>query len=91
MTNPVNKAVTELKVLLATAASAAAGVAVAVLNVVAADPTTLLGATPDWLEFVLLAVVPPLATYVAGYLAPHTERPDLHPVPHTRNPLSPRN
>lgn len=89
MGNPVQSAIIETKVIVATATSAVVGVVVALLNTLSADPSTLLGLTPNWLEFVIVAAVPPAATYLAGYLAPHTERPDIHP--RTQNPLSPRN
>lgn len=86
-----DRAVTELKVIAATAASAAVGVGIAVLNAVSDNPG-LLGETPAVVEFAILALVPPLVTFLSGYAAPHSERPDLHPVrAATPNPLSPRN
>lgn len=73
MSNPINKAATELKVIAATAASAAVGVVVAVLNAVGADPG-LLGGIPAVAEFVIVALVPPVVAFLGGYAAPHTDR-----------------
>jgi hypothetical protein len=65
----------EAKVIASTAAAAAAGIGAAVLNDVQADHT-LLGGTPAWVQALLLVVAPPLATFLAGYQAPHTPRSD---------------
>jgi hypothetical protein len=64
----------EAKVAASTAASAAAGIGVAILNDIEADHS-LLGGTPAWLQALLLVVVPPLVTFLAGYQARHTPRP----------------
>lgn len=69
----------EAKVVAATATTAAAGIGVAVLNDVEADHS-LLGGTPSWLQALILVVVPPLATFLAGYQAKHTARPTDAPA-----------
>ncbi|WP_333771552.1 holin [Streptomyces sp. IBSBF 2435] len=66
----------EAKVAASTGAAAAFGIGAAVLNDVAADHT-LLGGTPAWAQALVLVVAPPLATFLAGYSAKHTPRPDL--------------
>lgn len=63
----------EAKVVASTAASAAAGIGVAVLNDVEADHS-LLGSTPAWMQALILVVVPPVATFISGYQAKHTAR-----------------
>lgn len=63
----------EAKVIASTAASAAAGIGVAVLNDVEADHT-LLGSTPAWAQALILVVVPPVAAFISGYQAKHTPR-----------------
>ncbi len=63
----------ETKVAHSTAASAVVGVAVAVLNDVEANHA-LLGSIPAPAQTVILAAVPPLATFLAGWLARHTPR-----------------
>jgi hypothetical protein len=65
----------EAKVIASTAASAAAGIGVAVLNDVEADHQ-LLGGTPAWAQALVLVLVPPLAAFLAGYQARHTPRED---------------
>lgn len=67
--------VIEVKVIASTAATAAAGIGVAVLNDVQADHS-LLGSTPAWLQAAILTVVPPAAAFLAGYRARHTPRPE---------------
>ncbi|WP_255951537.1 holin [Streptomyces odontomachi] len=66
-------AVIETKVKAATAASAAVGVVVAVLNAVTADGS-LLGPLPTWLQSVILAVAPAVLTFLSGWQAKHTVR-----------------
>lgn len=79
---PPVRAPVETKVTAATVASFAAGIAAAVLNAAVAD-TALLGAAPAWLQFLAVTVVPPAATFLAGYAAPPTPRPgaSTHPEP----------
>ncbi|MEU6015994.1 holin [Streptomyces sp. NPDC047515] len=63
----------ETKVKASTAATFGAGVAIAVLNDVQAD-SSLLGPLPAWLQAPLLALVPAVLTWLAGYQARHTPR-----------------
>lgn len=56
----------ESKVKASTVATVLASVAVAVLNGVAAD-STLLGPLPAPVQAVILLLIPPLATFLAGY------------------------
>jgi hypothetical protein len=66
----------EAKVIASTATTAAASIGVAVLNDVETDHA-LLGTTPAWLQALLIVVIPPVATFLAGWNAKHTPRPDL--------------
>ncbi|MER6103630.1 holin [Streptomyces sp. NPDC001832] len=63
----------EAKVKASTAGAFLAGLAVAVLNAVTAD-SSLLGPLPSWAQAPLLAVVPAVLTWLAGYQARHTPR-----------------
>ncbi|MFF2960484.1 holin [Streptomyces sp. NPDC057963] len=63
----------EAKVKASTAATFGVGVAIAVLNDVAAD-SSLLGPLPSWLQAPLLALVPAGLTWLAGYQARHSPR-----------------
>ena len=67
----------EHKVTATTGAAAAIGIAVAVLNGLA--DTSVLDAlhVPPVYQGIILAVIPPLLVLLAGFKAPHTERPDL--------------
>lgn len=58
--------VIESKVLASTGVAFAASVAVAVLNGMAAN-SQLLGGLPPAVQALILALVPPLLTFVAGY------------------------
>lgn len=66
----------ETKVKAATAVTVAVGLAIALLNAVAAD-STLLGPLPSWLQAPLLALVPAALTFLGGYQARHTPRSDV--------------
>ena len=68
----------EKKVQWSTAVSAVVGVLLTVLNG-AVGNSQLMGTLPAWLQTLLTLFVPPLATFAAGYLAPHTSR--VTPVP----------
>ncbi|MFD7410162.1 holin [Kitasatospora purpeofusca] len=68
-------AVIETKVKAASAASFGAGLAVALLNAVAAD-SALLAPLPGWVQAPVLALVPYGVTWLSGYAAPHTPRSD---------------
>jgi hypothetical protein len=64
----------EAKVIAATAAAFVVSVTVSLLNQVQ-DDHALLGSLPGALQFVILAVAPTAATFMAGYVARHTPRP----------------
>jgi len=74
MTSTGTRWAIEAKVIASTAASAAVGIILAVLNDVQAHHD-LLGSTPAWLQALILIVAPPLAAGLAGYQARHTPRP----------------
>ncbi len=69
----------ERKVSAATAGSYLGLVAVlTVLQTVNAD-LDLIAFLPDWLESLTIPLLPGLISYVSGYKAKHTARPDLPP------------
>ena len=59
----------EIKVVVATLAGLLASVSYAVLDALARDHHVLDG-LPDGLRFVILAAIPPLLTFLAGYAVP---------------------
>jgi hypothetical protein len=59
--NPVSP-----KVVVSTLVSLGASLLLAILNAVQANPD-LLGSVPPVLQFLLLAIIPPLVTFLAGY------------------------
>jgi hypothetical protein len=63
---PVVDRVVEAKVTAASSVTLLFAVLAAVLIALQDDPTILFG-LPPWLQFVLVASVPPLATFAAGY------------------------
>ncbi|MFD8667092.1 holin [Streptomyces microflavus] len=63
----------EAKVKAASTVAFLVGLAIAMLNAVAAD-NSLLGPLPAWLQAPLLALVPTGLTWLAGYQARHTPR-----------------
>ncbi|RUP66703.1 hypothetical protein SSPNP10_15690 [Streptomyces sp. NP10] len=63
----------EAKVKAASTGAFLAGLAVAMLNAVAAD-NSLLGPVPAWLQAPLLALVPAGLAWLGGYQARHTSR-----------------
>lgn len=65
----------ESKVKAATIAAFAVGVLVSALNEAQAN-SQLLGTLPSWLQAVALVAVPPLVTFLSGWQARHTPRPD---------------
>lgn len=67
------KAPVEAKVKASTWSALAAGMVLAVVNAVQDQPG-ILGPLPEWAQFLILAVLPPLAVFLAGYAAPHTPR-----------------
>lgn len=70
----------ETKVIASSLLALAAAATVAVLNAAVAD-SALLGALPAWAQFIIVTIVPPIATAVAGYWTPHTPRPRIGPPP----------
>lgn len=52
----------------------------AIVNAVT-DDASLLGPLPDWLETVVVPLLPAAAAFLAGYQAHHTPRPDDPGVP----------
>lgn len=73
MGSTAKKWLIEAKVIASTAAAAACGAGVAILNDVEADHS-MLGATPAWAQSLILLVAPPLVAFLAGYQAKHTPR-----------------
>lgn len=63
----------ELKVIASTAVTFVVSTVVAVLNAIQ-DDHALLGSLPSPVQFIVLAVIPTLATFASGYLAKHTPR-----------------
>lgn len=59
--------VVEAKVWASTLVTLAASVGVALLNAVQDNPA-LLGGLPEWVQFVVLAAVPPVLAFLAGYV-----------------------
>lgn len=71
-----SRAIVELKVIGATAAAGVVGVGATVLNQTVGDEQ-LLGGLPVWAQTLITMLVPPVATFAAGWSARHTPRPDL--------------
>lgn len=65
----------ELKVKAATGAAVLVGAAIAFLNWSVGD-SQLLGSLPSWLQALATVAVPPLVTFLSGWQAAHTPRPD---------------
>ena len=61
--------VIEAKVASSTLVTLAASIGVAILNGVLAD-STLLGGLPPVVQALVLGVIPPLVTFLAGYATP---------------------
>lgn len=80
------RALVELKVIASTGAGLTAGVAVTVLNQAVADDA-LLGPVPTWGQTLITMLAPPLITFLAGWSARHTPRPDLDQVPAAADPV----
>ncbi|WP_405883687.1 holin [Streptomyces sp. NBC_01384] len=70
----------EKKVQASTAAGLAIGVLVTVLNAIVGN-SQLMGSLPAWLQSLITLVGPPLATFLAGWFAPHTPRVTAAPEP----------
>ncbi|MEV6081101.1 holin [Streptomyces sp. NPDC052069] len=69
----MSNAPVEAKVKAASTGAFLAGLAIAVLNAVAAD-SSLLGPLPSWVQAPVLALVPAGLAWLAGYQARHTPR-----------------
>jgi hypothetical protein len=63
----------EAKVKAATAATFVVSLLLVVLNSVAGD-STLLDPLPDWLQVIVVALVPPAVTFLTAWQASHTPR-----------------
>ena len=59
----------EIKVTSATVGSLVASMCLAILNGVVAD-NSVLGATPAWLQWLIIIIAPTLITFLSGYLLP---------------------
>lgn len=79
MASPVTTSKVESKVWWATAGTYLGGVAVmAIVNAVTSnDNELLLAAMPDALEQFVMPSVPAVVSFIAGWVAKHTPRPDL--------------
>jgi len=66
----------ELKAIAGGVVSLLVGVALAALNGFEAN-SQLLGSIPAWAQALLVAIVPPIVTFLGAYSAKHTPRPDL--------------
>jgi hypothetical protein len=67
------RAPVETKVQAAAWWTLAASVGVALGNATLAD-STILGPAPGWAQFLILAALPPVVTFLGGYAAPHSPR-----------------
>jgi hypothetical protein len=65
----------ETKVKASTGAALLVGLAVAFLNWAQGD-SQLMGSLPPWLQALAVLVVPPVVTFLSGWKASHTPRPD---------------
>lgn len=61
--------VVEVKVIASTAVALMASIFYAIVNAVQAQPDILNG-LPPWLRFLLIAALPPLLAFLAGYQIP---------------------
>lgn len=78
----------EAKVKASTAATFAVSLLAMLLNAVVGN-SQLLHPLPAWLQGLVIAVAPPLATFVAGWAAPHTPRVTAAPEPPASGSVSP--
>lgn len=75
----VANAPVEAKVKAATGASFFVGAAAAFLNWAVGD-SQLLGTLPPWVQILVMLAVPPVVTFLSGWQAQHTPRPDTGDV-----------
>lgn len=82
MTAPATPAPIEKKVKAATVATYVGSVIIlAVLGAVSSNPLLISG-LPDWIEAILIPVIPALVTFFTAYQTEHTPRPeDVPSVP----------
>lgn len=74
---PVAKSPVEKKVTWSTVGAYIASlVMLAILNAVGND-NGLISGLPDWLEDILLPLIPAAISFLSGWSAKHTPRPDL--------------
>lgn len=78
----------ETKVQTTSVMTLVGSVGLAVLNAVAGH-SSLLGSLPSLAQFVILAAIPPVTTFLTGYVSPATARPDLWEIAGPANPWSP--
>lgn len=71
----MTKAPVETKVKAATGAALLVGAAIAVLNWAVGD-SQLMGSLPAWAQAAASTLGPPLVTFLSGWQARHTPRPD---------------
>lgn len=69
----------EAKVWAASAAALLVGLLVTILNEIPGD-ASLMGSLPGWAQGIITMVVPPAATFLSGWSAKHSGRPDLEVV-----------
>lgn len=72
----VTNAPVETKVKAATGAAFLVGFAIAFLNWAVGD-SQLMGSLPPWAQVLTTTVVPPVVTFLSGWKAQHTPRPDV--------------
>lgn len=70
----------EKKVQASTAVGIALGILLTLANSLAGH-SDLMGSVPPWLQSLITLDVPPIATFLAGWLAPHTPRATPTPEP----------
>lgn len=80
MTGTHAKTIIETKVKASTAGTFLVSAAIAVLNQTAGDDA-LMGSLPGWAQTLALLAVPSAVTFLSGWKARHTARPDLSPPP----------
>lgn len=66
----------EAKVWATTAASLLLGLGITVLNEIPGD-AALMGSLPGWAQGIITMTVPPAVTFLSGWKARHTGRPEL--------------
>jgi hypothetical protein len=80
----------ETKVKAATAATYLGVAALLAVFGVISDNPLLISGLPDWVEALIIPLVPTLITFLSAYNANHTYRPDLTPPrPHVVPPEPP--